>query len=289
MSRSGDNPARGVLLAVLGTGLVTVNDACMKWVVAEVPIGEAIFVRSLFALLPIALLVQRGGGRTALRFQSLPQQLLCAGMLVAALFLFIHSLTLLSLAVTTIVLYVSPLVSTALAPLLLGERVGWRRWMAVTVGFAGVALVMSPGHAAGSWVLALPLLVALLSGVRDILIRAMVARESSVAMLAFTTGAVLLTALPTAVFGWVPLGGVEVALLALAGLGFGFGLYFLTDALRWAEVSLVAPLKYSGVVWALLLGALVWGDVPDARTLAGAMLVVGAGLFVLRRTAPGPS
>jgi len=86
-----------------------------------------------------------------------------------------------------------------------------------------------------------------------------------------------------------PLGGVEVALLALAGLGFGFGLYFLTDALRWAEVSLVAPLKYSGVVWALLLGALVWGDVPDARTLAGAMLVVGAGLFVLRRTAPGPS
>lgn len=289
MSTPQNNPARGAALAILGTGLITVNDAAMKWVVADVPVGEAIFVRGLFALGPIALLVRRQGGRRTLRFQSLWRQLLCGALLVAALFLFVHSLTLLSLAVTTIVLYVSPLLSTALAPLLLREHVGWRRWSAVVVGFAGVALVVGPGLGAGSPVLLLPLLVALLSGLRDILIRTMVARETSLSIMFFTTVMVIVTALPTALGGWVPLDWRDLGLLAIAGLGFGFGLYCLTDALRWAEVSLVAPLKYTGVVWALILGVLVWGDLPDTRTLLGAALVVGAGVFVLRRGARRPS
>ena len=289
MTAGGDRPARGVVLMLLGTLFVTVNDACMKWLVADLPIGQAIFVRGLFALGPIALLVQRAGGREGLRINSLWRQLLCAGLLVSALYLFIYCLTILSLAVTTIILYVSPLLSTGLAVLLLRERVGWRRWLAVVIGFTGVALVVHPGEGEHAWILLLPLLVALLSGARDVLIRTMVARESSTSILVFTSTAVVLSALPTALLGWQPISLEQFGLLALAGLGFGFGLYFQTEALRWAEVSLAAPLKYTGVVWALLLGALVWGDIPGLQVLVGAVLVVGSGVFVIYRSARKPA
>ena len=268
---------------VLGTGLITLNDAAMKWVVADHPVGQAVFVRGLFALLPIALLVRRAGGWRAARWHSLGGQLLCAGLLVAALFTFIFSLSRLPLGLTTIVLYSGPLFVTALAPTVLGERVGWRRWAAVLVGFAGTVLVIRPDAEGFAWILLAPLAVALLASVRDLVIRRLVARETSVSILAFSTSAVTLCALPTALLGWSPLGVSDFALLAFAGLAFGFAMFFLTDAFRYAEASLVSPFKYSGVIWAVLLGFLIWGERPGLDVLIGALVIVASGLFILRR------
>ena len=278
-----DHASKGIYLTVLGTGVITLNDAAMKWVVADHPVGEAIFVRGLFALLPIALLLRRQGGWRALRWQSLRDQAVCAVLLTVAIFLFIFSLSRLPLATAVIIIYTSPLFVTALAPFLLGERVGWRRWSAVCIGFAGALLVIRPNGEDFSWLILLPLAVALLTAVRDIVVRRVLARESAVSILAFSVCAVTLCALPTATLGWVPLDALDLACLALAGLGFGFGIFFLTDALRHADASLLAPLKYSGVVWAVILGYLLWADLPSLEALAGAVLIVCSGLFILRR------
>jgi drug/metabolite transporter (DMT)-like permease len=278
-----ERPWRGIYLTVLGTGLISVNDAAMKWVVGDHPVGEAIFVRGLFAVFPIALLMMHQGGWRAARWVSLRDQVSCAAFLVAAIFLFIFSLSRLPLATATIIIYASPLFVTALAPLLLAERVGWRRWSAVALGFAGTLLVIRPGGGDFTWLLTLPLAVALLSAVRDIVTRRLLARESALSMLVFSNLAVTLCALPTAAFGWTALAPGDIALLALAGLGFGFGIYCLTESLRFAEASLLAPLKYSGVVWAVILGYLVWSDLPGLEVLFGAVLIVASGLFILRR------
>ncbi len=284
-----DHPTKGIALTILGTGVISLNDAAMKWVVADHPIGEAVFVRGLFAMLPILLLLHRTGGWRAARWESFSGQALSAALLVAALFAFIFSLSQLPLAIVTIIIYLNPMFVTALAPWLLGEKVGWRRWSAVILGFAGALLVIRPDSGEVAWLFALPIGVAFVTALRDVLIRRLVVRETSVSILIFSNVAVVLCALPTAAFGWTPLSAVDIVLLALAGLGFGFGIFILTDAFRFGDASLLSPFKYSGVIWALVLGFLIWSEHPGPEVLAGALLIVLSGLFILWRERQQPT
>lgn len=268
---------------VLGCGLLTVNDAAMKSVVADHSVSQAVFVRGLFALVPIFLLVRHAGGWPALRWTNVGGQMAAAALLVVALFLFINALALLPLTIAIIVIYSNPLFVTALAPWALGERVGWRRWSAVVVGFAGVLLVVGPEVAAFSWALLLPLTVALLTAARDLLVRRVIAGETSVSLLAFSSLAVTFCALPGAVLDWAPLEMFEIVVLAVAALFFALGLFLMTEALRFADASLVSPYKYSGVIWAALLGFLLWRETPSLEVWLGAALIVISGLFILGR------
>ena len=278
-----DNPSLGVALTVLGSGCIVVNDAAMKWVVTDHPIGEAIFIRGLFALIPISFLVHRAGGLRALRWHSARSHLLCATLLVFPLFMFIYSLSQLSLSITTLIFFTNPLFVTMLAPRILGERVGWRRRLAVVLGFIGAAIVIGPSSNEFHWVLLLPVVVAFITALRDLLIRRLVQYETSVSLLMSSSGLVTIAALASAPFGWTALTLQDVAVLAVSGFSFGFGIFFMTDALRYGEAGLLSLYKYSTIIWALLLGYLVWGDVPDARVWLGATLIIGAGLFILYR------
>ena len=266
-SSADSNPGRGIALTVIGSGCIVLNDAAMKWVVTDHPIGEAIFVRGIFAVLPIALLVRRGGGWSALRWHSARAQLWCALMLAVPIFVFVYSLSQMALALATLIYFTNPLFVTLLAPLVNQEAVGWRRRIAVLVGFIGAVLVIRPTTASFQWVLLGPVLCAFMSAWRDLYLRRILHRESSVAILCYSTLLVTLASLATAPLGWDPLSGLDIALLAVSGLGFGFGIFFMTDALRYAGASLVALYKYSSIVWALLMGYLAWGDVPRYRGL----------------------
>jgi len=267
---------------LIGTALITINDALMKLVIVDYPLGEAIFVRGIFALIPIALLLRRSGGMAAGRWHSLRGQLLSAGSLVCSLYLFVYCLSILPLGLLTIMLYVNPLVVAALAPWWLNEKVGFSRWAGVAIGFAGTVLVLQPTSPDFDWRLLFALLVACVVGYRDLLLRKLVAKETSVSLLWFSSTAVTLTALPTIALGWIPMPLIDIAILAVAGLTFGFGIYFITDSFRYADASLVAPFKYSGVVWALVLGYLLWGESVNGVVIAGAIVIVGSGLFLAR-------
>jgi len=155
-------PLKGIALSVLGIGFITFNDAMMKLVVEQHPIGEAIFVRGLFALVPMALLIYRAGGLRSLAVHNMGMQLWCALLLVGPLFLFVFSLSRLPLSIATIIFFTNPLFVTLLAPWFLNETVGWRRVSAVLVGFAGATLVVKPVGDAFVWILLGPLVVALL-------------------------------------------------------------------------------------------------------------------------------
>ena len=276
-------PFRGIFLTVLGIGCITVNDALMKLIVTDHPIGEAIFVRGLFALVPIAFLIYRAGGIRSLRIHDTAVQLWCVLLLVGPLFLYIFSLRYLPLSIVTIIFFTNPLFVTMLAPWFLDERVGWRRLLAVLAGFAGASLVVKPVGDAFVWIMVVPLMVALLSAVRELVVRAALARETSVSLLFYSSIAVMLTGLATLPLGWDALSGADLAVLAAAGLGFGFGIYLMTDALRYGEASLLSLYKYSGIVWALILGFLLWHEVPDAWTLSGTGLIIASGLYIVCR------
>jgi S-adenosylmethionine uptake transporter len=199
------------------------------------------------------------------------------------------------LANATAILQSLPLAITLAGALFLGEQVGVRRWTAVAIGFLGVLLIVRPG-AEGFTVYALFALASVACvTLRDIVTRRMSPAVSSVAVALAAAGGVTLSAgmAGLVVGGWVAPDPRELALLAAASLCVIAGYLLSVMVMRRGEVSFVAPFRYTSIVWALLLGFVVFGDWPDALTLVGVAIVVGAASFTLwragrRGAAPAP-
>lgn len=279
---SATGPLRAVLLMSAGCALLTGNDAIMKHVTASVPLGEAIFVRGLFAVVAVLLLARRAGGLHTLRVQQWRTQLLRGLLLGVSTLCFLGSLAHLPIAEATALVFASPVMLTALAPWLLGEQVTRRQWLAVVVGFIGVLVMLRPGGEGPRLAVLLPLAAAFSEALRDVVTRRLVPTESSESMLFVSVLTVNVLALGSIGFGWQALDAAPLAWLALAGALLGVAHFCMTDAFRWASAVTVAPFRYSGVLWALLAGMLLFAEYPDAWALVGAALVVGSGLYVLR-------
>ena len=274
-------PFRGIALSVFGIGCITFNDSIMKLVVNDHPIGQAIFIRGVFVLLLILLLVYRQGGLQVLRIDSLRLQFWSAVLLVLPIFLFIYALSQLPLSIATIIFFTNPLFVCLLAPIWLGERITWLLCSAVALGFIGAALVLNPTSSAFEWVLLAPLAVALLSAIRELVLRHAMACETAVSTLFYASLTVTIIAACTVPLGWVAMGWREYGLLALSACGFGLGIYSMTESLRFAAASVVAPYKYTAIVWALLLGYLFWGEAPTPVIWLGTALIIASGIAVL--------
>lgn len=276
-------PGSGVLCMLAGSALLTLNDAALKWLSADYPVGEILFLRGLFVLLPIAFFAWRAGGLASLRLRNPRGPLLRAALVVSATFLFVTGLRAMPLADAVAVTFAGPLFLTVLAMAVLRENVGWRRCCAVLVGFVGVMLIVRPTGDAVRWIALLPLSAAFLGALRDIVTRRISVSESSLAILGVTSLAVTLAGLATLPFGWRVPALQDIGYLALAG-GLLCAAHFLQiEAFRLAEAGLVAPFKYSSMIWAVAVGFVIWGDLPDAWTLAGTAVVVGSGLYILHR------
>ncbi len=273
---------------VAGFALLTLNDAVLKWLTASYPTGQIVFMRSIFVMILVGIIAWRFGGVRTLRVVNLRGQLVRAGTMTVATLLFVTSLRLMPLADAIAIAFAAPLFVTVLAGPLLGEHVGWRRWAAVLVGFVGVLVMFRPTGEAVRLVALLPLCVALASAFKDIVTRRIAATESSVAILFITTLALASVGLVTLVFGWRAITLFDLGLFAIGGFLLGGAQYLTIEAFRYAEAAVVSPFEYSAVLWAMLYGFLIWGDVPDRWIIAGSAIVIGSGLYILHRESRGP-
>lgn len=282
-------PLAGIACMVGGSALITLNDATVKWLSATYPIGEIMTLRGLFIFLPIALIAWRLGGMRTLEIHNLGAQGGRAGLTLLSTVFYLTALAVLPIADTVAINFAGPLFLTMLVTPLLGEQVGWRRWTAVSIGFIGVVVMVRPGSDSLRMVALLPLAGALMGAVRDIITRRLtndrLRAESSVAILCFSTLVVTLGGLLTLPFGWRMPTMVDFAMLALSGFLLGGGHYLVIEAFRHAEAGLIAPFKYISIVWAVIYGFVVWGDIPDRWIVTGAGLVIGSGLYIFHREA----
>ena len=283
--------ARSAALMVVAMLAFVVNDAFMKLLADEVPLFQAIFLRGLGVSVVILALAWRMG---ALRLPQGRRDRRLLGLRtlgeVGAAGFFLNALFNMPLANATAILQSLPLAMTLAGALVLGEKVGVRRWSAVAVGFLGVLLIVRPG-AEGFTIHSLSAMAAVACvTLRDLSTRLLDASvpSLSVAVVAAVSAPVVFggVALVPGLGGawvmppaaaWGALAGATVALVA--------GYQLSVMMMRLGEVSVIAPFRYTSLLWALLLGVLVFGDWPDGLTLAGAALVVGAGSFTLWRGA----
>lgn len=266
---------------IVGGGGLTMSDAATKWLTASLPIGEILFVRALVVSIAILLIVWRSGSFAGLRigrFRNIGTRSVLA---VGSTFLIVASLARLPLSEVIAILFVGPLFIAVLATPLLGERVGVHRWFAVLIGFIGMLIMVRPGTAGFQFAALLPVVAAMVAATRDIVTRRISVAETSIAILFYSMIALTLAGLATAPFGWQPMDGGELAIVVLAGLLFGLGHYFVIEGYRYAEASVVSPYRYTNLIWAALLGFILWGEIPSVWVLAGTPLVVGSGLYIL--------
>ena len=271
-----------MIVAVL---LLTLNDAATKWLTETYQVWQVIALRQLCSLLLILPYIHFVTGWSGVKVTNRPGMALRSLLFVATTGTIVVSFSLLPLALVTAIAFSSPLFVVAFSHLFSDEKVGPRRWLAVLAGFAGVLLIVRPGETGFEMVLILPVLAALFAGSRDIITRGLSRTESSISILMWSNIAVVgFAMIVTMLQGWQAITGTAALLLLLNG-ALNAGAHFLIiEALRLGEASLVSPFRYSGLIWAIMLGLVIWGDFPDSWTLAGALLLVASGVYIIERT-----
>ena len=197
--------------------------------------------------------------------------------------LFVSALGKLPFELCTALTYVSPLFVTALSIPVLRERVGVRRWAAVGVGFLGVLVILRPVGAGFLWVMLLPVLAALCWSMVLIVTRLVRLSEGPLTVLFYSSVVGWLVNGPLAWMSWRTPSDTDLLLLIGIGLGYALGQYLTIRAFMFASPLLLAPFAYSSMIWAVLIGATVFGTFPDLATVAGTAVLIGAGLYVWHR------
>ena len=280
---TGGNAA--ALLAMLSAVLLfALMDAAMKGLSAHYPPLQVAALRGA-ASLPLVLLWVAASGTLGTLLRVRWRLHLLRGVLsVAMMTLFVYGLSRVPLSTAYAMVFVAPLLITALAVPVLGERVGPRRWMAIGGGMVGVLVLLNPdGEGLVSLASVALLAAALLYALTAIMVRVLARSDSTQAMVVWLLAVLALGAGLLALPGWVAVAPAHGWLIAAVGVTGAAGQVAITEAFRRGEASLVAPLEYTALVWTLLLDAAVWGVLPQARSMAGALIIVCAGLYLVRR------
>jgi len=279
------SPALGILLRVLAMALMAVLAAIVKACAERgVPVLEIIFFRNAFAFIPVMLYIWRTSGFGVLRTRRPGAHLTRSAVGLTGMICGFTAVSLLPLTQSTAISFSAPLFMVALSALILKEPVSLHRALAVAVGFVGVLIMVHPDPRQFASVGVLFAIAAAAgSAGAMIAIREISRTEPGPTIVFYFTLAGAMVGLASLPFGWVmPSPGV-LGLLVAAGLIGGTGQLLLTEAIRRAPVAVVAPFDYTQLVWAGLIGFLVWGETPAMLTLIGAMVVAASSTYILWR------
>jgi len=276
---------RAALFMAVAMATFTMNDTITKLVLETVSLGQVLLVRGLFATVLIFLLAWSRGALRRPKQVMQPMVALRTLCEMAATLTFVIALSHMPLANISAVLQALPLAVTMGAALFFGETVGWRRWLAIAFGFAGVLVIVQPGFEGFNAFALLALLSVACAAARDLVTRRIPDEVPS--MLVSTATAATVTILGGLIVlfygGWEPLPAPSLGLLAASSVVLITGYQFVIMAMREGDISFVAPFRYTALIWALTLGYLVFGETPDLAMIAGASIIVLSGLYALYR------
>ncbi|NGM45115.1 DMT family transporter [Rhodobacter sp. SGA-6-6] len=269
----------------LSMAAFTINDTFMKDVTRTLPLYQAIALRGVISVAGLGLLAWATG---AFRYR-LPRKdgwliLLRSLADVVSTLLFLTALLHMPLANLSAILQVLPLAVTLAAALVYGDKIGWRRMTAILVGFAGVMMIIRPGTEGFDRYALLGLASVAFVVVRDLSVRPLQGQvPSALVALGAAVAVAVMGWIGTAAEGWQPMTGPDGGKVLGAGLFLIVGYLSSVTAMRHGDIGLVAPFRYTSLLWAIVLGYAIFGNLPDGWTLLGATIVVGAGIFTLMR------
>ena len=275
--------SRGIFAMLGAMAAFSVGDAMMKLSTGHLPAGQSIFIRGVIGATLIWAVAWRTGALAQLRTLSNPYLPWRTLGDTGGSFCYIGALAHMPLADAAAIMQTNPLAVTAAAALFLNERVGWRRWTATGIGFLGALLIIQPGTQTFTWASVLVILSVLSCTMRDVATRGLAGLPTVlIAATAATTTMILSLGFVTFERWQMPVMGDGLR-LGVAAVCMLVGQVLVVISIRAGDVSAVVPFRYSAMLWTLLLSAVVWRYVPNATTLAGIVIVSGAGLYTFFR------
>lgn len=272
----------GILLMLLGDLLFALNDAMGKWLVASFSVGQVLLVRSIGAFVVLGPMLARQPAGTLLHVERPWLQLARVILATADTGLFYAAVAYLPLADVMTFYMAGPIYVAAISHFMLGERIRWRRWMAVFIGFIGVVIALRPSSAMFSWPSIFALIGSLSFALTLVLARVLRA-TSGATLVTWQTLACLVVGGVLSIGDWTPMSGGQLFALLLLGIVACLAHLLITQSLKLAPASILAPLQYSLLLWAIIFGWLFFGDIPEAQMMIGAAIIVLAGLFIFHR------
>jgi len=292
---------KGILFLCAGAMIFTIQDVIIKWISGDYPVTQILATRSLVAFVPLFVLLHLDGGLRGVNGHRLGRLLVRAGLLFASYTTYYLAIAAIPLAEAVSLFYTAPLFIVALSGPLLRERVGPRRWLAVVVGFIGAVVMCRPGSDVIDPAALFSLFAAALYALAQVMARDL-GTTYRASIMALAQNAVNLLAAcaiglaagdgvyagvdhPSLAFllrAWATPTTTDLLLMAATGVIAAVAIWFLTQAYCIAEANVIAPFEYSSIICVVLLAYLIWGEVPKPLTIVGGLLIVAAGIYVLR-------
>jgi drug/metabolite transporter (DMT)-like permease len=278
-------PARAALLLMIAMLLFAAQDVALKWLTSGYGVPQVIFFGRFLAV-PLALvLAWRNGGLGQLMSRRPGGHLLRIGFTAGDMLMFTTSISMMPLADTVTIGFAAPLIMTVLSILFLREKVGIRRWSAVGIGFVGVLIVMQPSGAGYGLGAMLALGSAASFAMVLILTRALTNTDSIPCMIFWNSMGMAILMGVLMVPDWRTPTGDDIWIFAVNALTGAIGQLLLTESFRHGEVSFLAPIQYTSLLWAAIFGFLFFADVPTPTLLLGAGIIIGSALYIIEREA----
>ena len=276
---------RGIAAMSLAAFILTIHDTGTKLLLEHYAITQLVTLRQSFSLILLLFIVKFTTGWRTLHIINKPAVGLRMILFISTTVLIVASLRVLPLPTVLALVFASPLVVGSLSGPFLGERVGPVQWTAIIVGFVGILIILQPGSPGFELLLVLPVAAALSSGVRDLVTRWAGRTDSTLAILFWSNVAVVASGLCIVPFEWVEVQPLHyLAFMAVAFLNTAAH-YLMIYALSAGDAALISPFRYTALVWAVVLGYLVWSHVPEVWTIVGSCIVVLSGVVMALREA----
>lgn len=274
--------AAGMVIMLFGDFLFSLNDAMAKWLVASFAVGQVLFLRSVGSAIILAPMVLRQPISDLWRVEQPWIQVLRVVFATMDLSLFYAAVAYMPLADVMTFYMAGPIYVAAISHFLLGERIGWRRWMAVIIGFVGVVIALRPSTAMLAW----PSIFGLLGSIgfaMTLVLNRQLRKTSDATLVTWQAVVALFVGGVLAIGHWKAMTPGELASLLLLGVIASMGHLLIARSLKMAPASVLAPLQYTLLIWAVILGWLFFGDLPDPQTWVGAAIIICSGLFIFHR------
>lgn len=276
---------KGALLMALSMAGFTFNDALSKVVTPLMNVGQLMFVRGAITTVLVFLVARHMGALGHIRILTQPTVLLRMLFETLAAVTFLSALGQMPLANVSSILQSLPLAVTLGAALFLGEPVGWRRWTAIGVGFLGVLIIIRPGPEGFTLASLYVLMSVVFAAARDLVTKKIDSGISSLAITLSTAAGITVAgaALIVPFGGWQPMSGSTWGIMLIASCLIFIGYLAIIMAMRTGEISFIAPFRYTSLLWAVTLGMVFFGEVPDIWMVTGTVIVIGSGLYAFYR------
>ena len=264
-----------------GALALTINDGMAKYLTETYPVGQVMALRGTFILCLLIFLFISARKKLNLKIYSWRNNFYRAAAMTGSTFCFITGLSYLPIADAIAIAFAAPLLTTLLAVFCLRERVGLHRWVAIFFGFIGVIIIVQPTDDAFKIAALAPLGAAFFGAIRDVITRKITSSESSFTILLTSMFLITLAGYLTFPLGWSEFQVEHIWLFLCSSILVGVAQYLMIEAFRLGEVGLISPFKYSSLLWAVIIGFIVWGDIPGYFVLVGATILIISGVYLL--------